>query len=173
MILTRSSFLRPQGAPLPSCPSHTNNPEGFVGAARCFPCCLAARELVIEKKKGGSGISLLLKSLSPAMQRVPFVGAGHTCRLRSAARTACSRGHGLLNTRSLALRWGKRVADRAAHTEQRAGTSQSTEGQLLCLQPSKTRTGLPIKGERSISRRCSYREGESPVERVPFNSAGF
>lgn len=154
--LTCSAALLP-----PKCRSERNL-EGFAGAACCFLRCLAAREPVI--KTMGLGISLLLKSSSPAMQRVPFLGAAHARQLRSAARAACSWGHELLHICSLALMWGERAVDKAAHTKQRAGTSQDTERQLLWLHPSKTGACLPIKGERGISRRSSspcvhYREG--------------
>ena len=147
MILARNSFLRPWGAcrhrgrcrlgpqrgtspaegwlicsaallPQPCKHRSERNLEGFAGAACCFPRCLAAREPVI--KTTGLGISPLLKSSSPAMQRVPFLGAAHAHQLRSAARAACSQGHGRLNICSLALTWGERAVDKTAHTKRQA-----------------------------------------------------
>lgn len=153
-------------APLPSCPGHMSQKPG----AFCRSCPLLSLLLGSEGtsyKHSRVRISLLLTPSSPATQRVPFLGAAHARQLRSAARAACSGGHGLFNTCSLALMWGERAVDKAAHTAQ--GRHESGHGRAASLTSViKTRGLLPLKGDRGNSWRSTlpcacYREAYSPV----------
>lgn len=136
--MARNRFLRPwgackQGGHCGQGPRRgTSRAEVVAGLLRCPPApatqtqkrekpggfCRSCPLLSPVVKTTGLGISQLLKWSSPAMQRMPHLGAAHACQLRSAARAACSQGHGLLNRCSLALTWWRRAVDKAVGTKQ-------------------------------------------------------